>query len=187
MTGNPTDASGGGRFELDPPLTQVAWSAEFGSRALEIFFVCLVDGAPWALQPIHADSLMLGWSPDAQPGTVVVEAARRYGLEPALVHSSSWRVAGERLVLTYLVIVPAPRDPGPHLAMRPIARTGLARGDALAAPANIGTDAVLEHALRHLAWLIGDDTVVRDAAADWAPVLASYAPEPFRAFDAGAP
>lgn len=86
--------AGDARFELDPPLTQVAWSPEFGSRSLEIFLVCLVDDRPWVLQPIHAESLIVGWRPDDQPGTVVVEAARRYGLEPVLVHSDV--VAGRR-------------------------------------------------------------------------------------------
>ena len=187
MDHGPIDGSDGGRIELDPPLSRVPWSAEFGSRSLEIFFVCLVDGMPWVLQPIHADSLVVGWNPDAQPGTVVVDAAKRYGLEPALVHSTSWRVAEDRLVLTYIAIVPAPSDPGPHLAMRPIVRAELARGGALDAPKSIGTDAVLEHALRHLRWLIGDDDVVREAAADWAAVLSDHAPEPFRAFGAGIP
>jgi hypothetical protein len=187
MNHTPLDASGSGRVELDPPLSEVAWSAEFGSRSLEIFFVCLVDGKPWVLQPIHADSLMVGWSPDAQPGAVVVEAAKRYGLEPVLVHSTSWRVAGDRLVLTYIAIVPSPHDPGPHLAMRPIVRADLARGGALDAATSIGIDSVLEHGLRHLRWLIDDDDAVREAAADWAPALSDHAPEPFRAFGAGIP
>ncbi len=90
-------------------------------------------------------------------------------------------------MLTYLAVVGAPADAGPHLLMQPIARSALARGGALDAPTSIGTAAVLEHALRHLRWLIGDDAVVREAAADWGPVLADYAPEPFRALGAGAP
>lgn len=83
--------------------------------------------------------------------------------------------------------MPSPSDPGPHLVMRPIARADLSRGSALHAPSSIATDAVLEHALRHLRWLIGDDIVVREAAADWAQALANHVPEPFRALGAGTP
>ena len=185
MLDGPAGGTEAGRFQLAPPLSQVAWSAEFGSRSLEIFLVCLDEGAPRVLKPIHAESLVVGWRPVDQPGTVVIDTARRYGLEPTLVHSTSWRVVDDRLVLTYLAIVPGPIDPGPHLEMRPIIRADLARGGALDAPTGIGTEAVLEHALRHLTWLIGDDDAVREATVDWAPVLSGYAPEPFRAFGDG--
>jgi hypothetical protein len=39
----------------------------------------------------------------------------------------------------------------------------------------------LEHALRHLSWLVGDDPVVAEELRDWAGTLRSYEPEPFRA------
>jgi hypothetical protein len=41
---------------------------------------------------------------------------------------------------------------------------------------------VLEHAFRHLAWLVKDDEAVRAALPDWVAFLDTYAPEPFRAF-----
>ena len=41
---------------------------------------------------------------------------------------------------------------------------------------------MLEHGLRHLAWLVVDDTVVREELSDgWPAALESYVPEPFRA------
>ena len=43
---------------------------------------------------------------------------------------------------------------------------------------------MIEHALRHLRWLLDDDEVVRRALPDWAPALEDYQPEPFRAFGA---
>ncbi len=43
---------------------------------------------------------------------------------------------------------------------------------------------MVEHALRHLRWLLDDDEVVRQALSDWAPALEDYQPEPFRAFGA---
>ena len=57
-------------------------------------------------------------------------------------------------------------------------------GDALTPPAEIGVSQVLEHAFRHLAWLVKDDEAVRAALPDWVAFLDTYAPEPFRAFGA---
>ena len=39
----------------------------------------------------------------------------------------------------------------------------------------------MEHALRHLAWLVEDHTVVAEALGDgWRASLSAYTPEPFR-------
>ena len=46
----------------------------------------------------------------------------------------------------------------------------------------IGVAQVLEHAFRHLSWLVKDDAVVGEALADWVAFLNAYEPEPFRAF-----
>ncbi len=77
------------------------------------------------------------------------------------------------------------KSPGPHLTEEPVNRGNLARGERLAAPTNIDVDAVVEHALRHLRWLLDDDEVVRDALPDWPAALEDYRPEPFRAFVTG--
>ena len=171
-----------GRIQLDPPLSDVAWSDAFPARSLETFFIFLRDGGLRVLRPIHAASLLLGWGPGSQPGSVVVGAAARYELEPIVVHSTSWRVVDDRLILTYLAVVELPGRPSPHLVEQPISRGELARGDALAAPTQIAVDAVVEHALRHLRWLLDDDEVVRQALPDWSATLEDYQPEPFRAF-----
>ena len=55
-------------------------------------------------------------------------------------------------------------------------------GDALTPPPEIGVVQVLEHAFRHLAWLVKDDDAVRTAIPDWIAFLDTYTPEPFRAF-----
>jgi hypothetical protein len=66
----------------------------------------------------------------------------------------------------------------------PIGRTVLARSSATAAPATIDYRQVVEHGLRHMAWLAHDDRVVAEALPDdWRPVLATYVPEPFRHLD----
>jgi hypothetical protein len=170
------------RIQLDPPLSQVPWSNEFAARSLETFFVFLRDGVPIVLRPIHADSLLLGWEARIQPGAVVVEAAARYDLNPVVVHSTSWRTVDDRLVLTYLAVVEPPEQPGPHLVEVPVRRGDLARGERLAAPADIDVDAVIEHAFRHLRWLLDDDEIVREALPEWPAALEVCRPEPFRAF-----
>jgi hypothetical protein len=74
-------------------------------------------------------------------------------------------------------------DPGAIGSMEavPIGRTELARSTAHAAPTVIGHKQVIEHALRHMAWLVTEDEVV-EATLDegWHHALAGYVPEPFR-------
>ena len=170
------------RIQLDPPLTDVPWSDAFEGRSLETFFVFLRDGGPFVLRPIHADSLLLGWGAGTQPGAVVVEAAARYALNPVVVHSTSWRTVDDRLILTYLAIVDPPERSGQHLTEVAVLRGDLARSDRLVAPAHIDVDAVIEHAFRHLRWLLDDDPIVREALPGWPAALVDYRPEPFRAF-----
>jgi hypothetical protein len=69
------------------------------------------------------------------------------------------------------------------MASVPIERAELARSEATAAPRDIAVSAVVEHGLRHLAWLVQDDPVVAaELPAPWRPLLAAYVPEPFRSF-----
>ena len=64
----------------------------------------------------------------------------------------------------------------------PIGRSELVRSDATAAPRLIGHEQVIEHGLRHMAWLAADDPVVgAELPPGWRSVLATYVPEPFRA------
>jgi hypothetical protein len=51
-------------------------------------------------------------------------------------------------------------------------------------PPEIGVSQVLEHAFRHLAWLVRDDDAVRKALPEWTTFLDAYEAEPFRAFTA---
>ena len=166
--------------EMEGPLTQAAWSPDFVIQSIEVLFAYHGPDGIRSLRPIHADSLWLGLAPGAAPSDVVLAAAARYGLQPLVVHSTSWRQAESRVVLTYLAVVEPPAAPSPHLVDEPAARSDLARGAATAAPTSIAVGQVLEHALRHLAWLIRDDDAVRAALPDWQHELAAYAPEPFR-------
>ena len=172
-----------------PALARVAWSLQMVAQQLEALFVYLGPDGAHEMRPIHAEALRIGWPPDRQPGDLVVEAAARYGLEPILVHSTSWRFEDARVVLTYIVAVerPAPGALNDHLMDQPVQRADLARGDALAPPPQIGISQVIEHAFRHLAWLVKDDDAVRAALPDWVTYLSSYEPEPFRSFGPAGP
>ncbi len=137
---------------IGPPLSTTAWAAEFTAQTLEILPVFMRDGAIFWLKPVHAESLRIGLSPKSNPGDEVIAALKWYPLTPQVVHSTSWRHDEGRVTLTYVAVVEPPDQlPQDSLAMLPVGRAELARGEAMAAPRAIGVDAVLEHALRHLA------------------------------------
>ena len=167
---------------VGPPLSTTAWAAEFVAQTLEILPVFLRDGEPFWLKPVHGDSLRIGLAPSSSPGDEVITAMTWYPLTPRVVHSTSWRSEAGRVILTYVAAVDPPDQlPPDSLESLPVSRSELARGEAMAAPRAIGVGAVLEHALRHLAWLIRDDPAIASALADWHDSLAVYVPEPFRA------
>jgi hypothetical protein len=125
---------------------------------------------PWYLQLAEAD----------HPVEVVDRTVTEVVGPPRLVHSTSWRRERGAVVLTFLVVID-PAQVG-QMASVPVPRSGLARSQARTAPAAIAHTQVLEHALRHLAWLAGDDPVVAGQLDDaWRQILAGYTPEPFRA------
>lgn len=115
----------------------------------------------------------------ADPMTVVAEIARVNVGEPAVVHSTSWRQARGGVVLTFAVVMEAAAVGA--LAHVPVHRAELVRGAAATAPAHIPSGPVIEHCLRHLAWLAKDDAVVANALpTGWLAVLEGYVAEPFR-------
>jgi hypothetical protein len=152
-------------------------------QSLEVLPITLREGRIEWLRPEHADSLRVGWRAGARPADLVVAALETYGLQPRLVHSTSWRHEGERVVLTYVAVVPEEQAPagddGP-LAAAPVGHVDLARGSATGAPVQVEIEQVVEHALRHLSWLSKDDPVVQTELTDWVALLATYEPEPFR-------
>jgi hypothetical protein len=174
---------GGPLVELTPlvaPVSDAPWSDEFVAQTLEVFVVALGPAGLRHLRPIHAASLRLGMAVGSSPGELVVRAVERYGLEPIVAHSTSWRSEPGRVILTYVAAVAPQEALSPYLADEPIGRSDLARGEARAAPAAIAEAQVLEHALRHLSWLVRDDPAVGAALDSWRPWLDAYVPEPFR-------
>jgi hypothetical protein len=165
---------------VEGPVSQTPWSPDFVVQALELLVVHRGPEGIVRLRPVHAASLQLGWPPGTTADAVLIAALARYGLQARVLHSTSWRHDGEHVVLTYLAVVDPPSAANENLAHEPVGRTQLARGAATAAPASIQVDQVVEHALRHLTWLLRDDPAVAAALPDWAPLLEDYVPEPFR-------
>lgn len=163
-------------------LSRTAWSPEIVAQSIECLFLCLRDGEMRYLHPMHAGSLRLGWRPDHEAGGIVIAAAERYGLTPILAHSTSWRFEQGKVVLTYVAAVEAPDALNEFLREEPVLRADLARGGAFEPPPEIGVSQVIEHACRHLSWLIKDDAEVAEAIPAWADCLSGFEPEPFRAF-----
>jgi hypothetical protein len=167
---------------MGPPVSSVAWSPQFVAQTLEVLPVGLGDEGFFWLKPMHADSLCVGLPPSARPADVVLDVLRWYPLLPIVVHSTSWRQEDGRIILTYVAAVQPPGElANESLVALPVRRVELARGGATSAPDAIAVDAVIEHALRHLSWLVHDDPAVATALDGWAGALRDFEPEPFRA------
>jgi hypothetical protein len=150
-----------------------------GPVQAEVFVLAFTGGGPSLTGPCGAEPWYLEVGADEDPMAVVAAAARRVIGEPLVVHSSSWRRDRGVVVLSFVAVIEP--DQAADMATTPVGRAALARGDATSAPTAIATGQVLEHGLRHLAWLVKDDpTVAERLTGDWRTVLAGYVPEPFR-------
>lgn len=165
-----------------PPISQVGWSPQLVAQTLEVLPVGLAGTELFWLKPVHADSLRVGLPVSTQPAQVVLDVLGWYNVEARVIHSTSWRHQEGTVILTYLAVVEPPgRLPPDSLVSQPVGRAELARGTAIGAPRQIGVGAVVEHALRHLAWLLREDRAIAEALPAWKEVLARYEPEPFQA------
>lgn len=162
------------------PIVEAPWSADFVAQQLEVFLVARRRPGLVNLRPVHAASLRLPMAVGRRPAELVLGAVERYGLRPLAIHSTSWRAEPGRIVLSYVAAVATTGSASPFLVPEPVGRTELARGAATAAPSAIDVNQVLEHALRHLSWLVRDDPTVAQRLVDWRPALDAYVPEPFR-------
>jgi hypothetical protein len=129
------------------------------------------DGpAPWLIELGETD----------HPVEVVDRIVRDVVGPPLLVHSTSWRRDRDAVILSFVVVI-EPSVVG-SMTSAPIGRSDLARSKATAAPRDIAYQQVMEHGIRHLAWLVADDPVVaKELSGEWRRILAEYVPEPFRA------
>ena len=138
-----------------------------GEAGLELAGPCGAD--PWYLE--------VGTNED--PLEVVARISRNLMGAPLLVHSTSWRRARGSVILSFVVV----NHDGQASELKgiPIGRAELARNSATGAAISVTDQQVLEHGLRHLAWLINDDEVVRHELSErWTALLSDYVPEPFK-------
>jgi hypothetical protein len=156
-----------------------------GGAALEAIVLFLGEVGIQHVFPHGRETVRATWDPDLDPAESIVDAVAALGLVPMMVHSTSWRVVGREVLLTFLVIVEAPPALPPSYELEPVSRAELARGHATASPAVVHLSQVVEHALRHLAWLVGEDDAIRGALPGWSGALDDYDREPFRAFGPG--
>ncbi len=155
-----------------------AWDVDSPVQA-EVFVVWLDRDRLKLTGPDGPQPWILQLGPTEHPVEVVDRIVRDVLGPPILVHSTSWRRDRDAVILSFVVVI------GPELvgdmASAPIERAQLARSDATAPPRDIAVSAVVEHGLRHLAWLAQDDPVVAAGLPEgWHPLLAAYVPEPFR-------
>lgn len=154
------------------------------SEAIMEVLPVYLDGDAVHLVTLGDLSIEVGWHAESHPSQVACEVAEEFGLQPIVAHSTSWRHTPRKLIVTYAVVVAAPDAPAPMLRTRPIGRRDLARGSATRPPQAIDIDQVVEHALRHLAWLQRDDEHIAAALSErWVKALHAYPPEPFRSFE----
>jgi hypothetical protein len=150
-----------------------------GPVQAEVFVLFDADGRPHLTGPCGAAAWYLEVGADEDPMAVVLAAVRRNVGEPLVVHSTSWRRDRDAVVLSFVAVIHTALVG--EMAAAPVDRAELARGDAGTAPATIATAQVVEHGLRHLAWLVKDDQVVAGRlAGGWRAILTGYLPEPFR-------
>lgn len=177
MSEKPSDRIEG----LPGPSSEMAWSADFVMQAIEILPVRRDVVGLVSLMPEHADSFLVGWPAGRKPEQVAAEALQRLGIQPIILHSTSWRHSHGEVVLTYVAVVAEDAAAPDSWHAMLVEHAELARGGAVTPPTAIDISQVLEHALRHLAWLMHDDDEVRAALPGWEEALAGYVPEPFRA------
>lgn len=154
-------------FDVEGPVRAEIFVVWLNGIEIELTGPC--GPAPWLVE--------LGAT--EHPVGVVERLVRENVGAPRLVHSTSWRHDGDAVILSFVVVIGA--DTVGPMASATIRRANLARSAATSAPDAIADEQVIEHGLRHLAWLAVDDPVVSaELSGPWRGALAGYAPEPFR-------
>lgn len=144
-----------------------------------MFVIRLKEDRPELAGPCGPDPWYIEIAAEDDPVEVVSRLSRNLMGEPVLVHSTSWRRARGAVVLSFVVVNSDLQ--APQLVGLPIDRAELARSGTTDAAKTIAAAQVLEHGLRHLAWLAREDPVVMASLSDeWKRALEDYVPEPFR-------
>lgn len=154
-------------FDVEGPVTAEIFVVTRTERGLELTGPC--GPAPWRVEAAES----------GHPMALVERLVRDNLTDLILLHSTSWRYERGQVVLSFVAVV-APSAIG-ELGAVPVGHVELARGGATDAPAAIEWPAVLQHGLRHLAWLDRDDDTVRATLdAGWHAALQDYVPAPFQ-------
>lgn len=154
------------------------WGTE-GPIQAEVFVVRMRGGRLELTGPCGPDAWYIESHDEDDPMEVVKRLSTNLMGAPLLIHSTSWRRGPGGVILSFLVVVG--EDQASELTSAPVGRSELARNTPTDAARGIGTSQVVEHALRHIAWLAQDDEAVKGALSPaWLAVLADYVPEPFR-------
>lgn len=152
-------------LDVDAPVTAEVFTLVREAHRLLLTGPCGAD--PWLIETDRSE----------HPLDVVRRIVDDVVGEPLLLHSTSWRFDRQSVILTFVLVL---ADSG-SMAAVPVDRADLARSQRLAAPESIAHHQVLEHAIRHLAWLAAEDPIVRDTLdAGWHEILGTYVPEPFQ-------
>lgn len=158
-------------LDVEGPVTAEVFTVARDRDRLLLTGPC--GAAPWLIEAGDAE----------HPLDTVRRIVEQSIPDPILLHSTSWRFERGAVYLTFVTVID--RDAIGGMATSPISRAALARNTAHTAPDAIAYAQVLEHGLRHLAWLAAEDETVRSTLdAGWHEILGGYVPEPFRQFDA---
>lgn len=163
----------------DTSFTDVPPWGTAGPVQAEVFVLRMSSGGIELTGPCGADAWYIESHDDDDPMEVVTRLATNLMGPPLLVHSTSWRRGRGGVLLSFVVVLADGQ--AVELAGVPVSRAELARNTATAAAASVSATQVVEHALRHLAWLSQDDEAVKaNLSPAWLRALTGYAPEPFR-------
>lgn len=161
-----------------PPRPAEPWDIE-GPVQAEVFVIWLNADRIELTGPCGAAPWLIELGETNHPLEVVDRIVRDAVGAARLVHSTSWRRDRGAVILSFVAVIDD--DLVGEMESAPIGRAELARSEATVAPRAIAHEQVLEHGLRHLAWLAREDAVVAsELSANWQGALAAYVPEPFR-------
>ena len=154
-------------IDIEGPVRAEVFVVAHDGRSILLTGPC--GAAPWEIETQGVD----------HPLDLVRSMADRVLGEVQLLHSTSWRWDKAAVILTFVVVI-SPETIG-DMPAEPVGRVALARSTATEAPEDIGWLQVLEHGLRHLAWLTAEDEVVQATLTqEWKASLSDYVPAPFQ-------
>lgn len=151
---------------------------------LEIVPVSQRAGVIYWVRPLGPSLWQIDFTFEEDPCRQIINLLARYSCSPLIVHSTSWRYEANRMILTYLAALPATHALNEGWICQAADGDFLARGSALEPPAEVDMRAIVNHALRHLAWLALDDPSIGAALrTPWIRALEAFLPAPFVCLD----